>query len=187
MSGGKPRPRRPQGRKTAGPSEPASAATAVSRYRCSGCRRLSSRHGNCWAPRLTPSRAPEVGCHALEPSKRKAGSKGHTCGRSAAPRTDNLSKVGVSFMFLYNEVVLAWHCSLVCLAPRARRLQILSLVTAPERGWVGNVATRNARSWLIHSCSYIFQHLPRTCLCGALCQALGLQGNKTPPLSKSQQ
>ena len=69
------RSRRAQGRKVAGQSEPAATATAVSQYSCSGCRRLSSCHGNCWALLQTQSRASEVRYHALEPSKRKGGAR----------------------------------------------------------------------------------------------------------------
>lgn len=74
----------------AGQSEPASTAAAASLYSCSGSQRLSSCHGNCWAPLQTQSRASEVGYHTLEPSKRQGGSKGYTR-RSTAPRTEIIS------------------------------------------------------------------------------------------------
>lgn len=169
----------------AGQSEPVSTATTVSLYSCSGCQRLSSCHSNCWALLQTQSRASEVRYQTLELNKRKGENKDYTCIQSTAPRTKIISlKSDFCLCFckmreFFPGIVHYYH-----LLPRARRRQILSLVTAAEGRWVGNVIIRNAPSWLIHSYSYIFQHLPRTYLCGALCQVLGLQRNETPPHAK---
>lgn len=161
----------------AGQSKPVSTTTTVLVFTvCSSCQRLSSCHGNCWALLQTQSRASEVRYQTLELNKRKGENKDYTCNRSPAPMT-KIAFLKSDFclclckrrLFL-SGIVHQYHL----LVPGERRLQILSYKAA-EGGWVGNVITRNAPSPLIHSFSYIFQHLPRTYLCLASCQVLGLQ------------